>query len=94
MNPTIKITRESIKSLLKSSAGTILSVVFTKKNGEERHLNGRLKVTKYLKGGVNTTVHIDKYITIYDLQNDGYRNVNIETVKEISVRGKHYIVEG
>lgn len=94
MKNTITIAREVVKSILKSSSGTILSVVFKKKNGDIRKLNGRLEVKKFLKGGENTVAHIDKYITIFDLINKGYRNVNIDTVSEMNVHGKHYIVEG
>lgn len=75
-----------LSQVIEESNGKILTVVFTKKDGTERVLNGRLGVTKYLKGGVSKTG--DQYITIFDLKNGGYRSVNKETIKEVRINKK------
>ena len=80
--------RELINSLGKN--GKILSVSFIKKNGEKRNLVGRLGVKKYLKGGISTTNHIDKYITIFDLSINNYRNINLETLTTVKGCGKEF----
>lgn len=67
-----------------NSNGKIFTVVFLKKDGSLRELNGRLGVTKHLKGG-SSTLDPDKYITVYDLRSKGYRAVNRETI--VDVRG-------
>ena len=58
-----------LTEVIENSNGKILTVVFVKKDGTERVLNGRLGVTKHLKGGVSKNG--DQYITIFDLQNGG-----------------------
>lgn len=75
-----------LSQVIEESNGKILTVVFVKKDGSERTLNGRLGVTKYLKGGVSKTG--DQYITIFDLKNGGYRSVNKDTIKEVRINKK------
>lgn len=73
-----------------NSAGKFVSVVFIKKDGTERKLNGRLGVTKHLKGGAST-LNPDTYITLYDVVNGGYRAVNRSTIKSVTCEG-HTII--
>lgn len=75
-----------LSEVIEDSNGKILTVVFIKKDGTERVLNGRLGVTKYLKGGVNRNG--DQYITIFDLKSKEYRSVNKETIKEVRLDKK------
>ena len=79
-----------LDQLILNSAGKFVTVRFVKKNGELRTLNGRLGVTKHLKGGVSTLNH-DQYITIYDVVNEGYRAINRETIIEVKVGGAAYV---
>ena len=67
-----------------SSNGKIFSVEFVKKDGSVRLMNCRLGVTKHLKGG-SSTLDPDKFITVYDLQSEGYRAINKEAI--INVKG-------
>lgn len=75
-----------LSEVIEESNGKILTVVFVKKDGTERVLNGRLGVTKHLKGGGSRTG--EQYITIFDLKNGGYRSVNKETIKEVRIDKK------
>lgn len=90
---TIKSNIEEIKEILKSSFGTILNVVFIKKDNSLRSLTGRLGVKSHLRGGVSTTAHIPKYITIFDFGVNQYRNINCETIQSMKIKGVEYIVE-
>jgi len=72
-----------VKRIL-SSNGKIFSVEFIKKDGTKRLMNCRLGVTKYLKGG-SSTLNPEKFITVYDLQSEGYRAINKESI--INVKG-------
>lgn len=72
--------------------GTIFSVVFTKKDGTERKLVGRLGVKCHRVGGENTVSHIPKYITVFDTQKEQYRNVNTETIKGAKIGGKVFVI--
>ena len=69
-----------------NSNGKFVTITFVKKDGSERVLNGRLGVTKHLKGGVST-LNPTEYITIYDVQNGGYRAVNRSTIKRVKIDG-------
>ena len=66
-----------------SSRGKIFSVKFVKKDGSLRYMTCRTGVKKHLKGGINTVKHIPKYLTVYSVQDKGYRNINLKTIKEI-----------
>lgn len=82
--------KEFIRQLLDNSHGKFFSVKFIKADGSERLLTGRLGVKNNLVGGENTVKHIDKYLTVYDTKIKQYRNVNLETVKEIHLQKKYY----
>ena len=53
-------------------------------------MNCRIGVKKYLKGGYNTVSHIPKYLTVYSMDAEGYRNVNLETVTQVKGNGATY----
>ncbi len=78
------------RTLLSSSNGRIFTVVFTKKDGTIRKMNCRLDVKKHLKGGESTTAHIDHLMTVFDMQAKGYRCINLDTIKSISLGGQTY----
>ena len=59
---------------LLNTNGKIVTVTFTKKDGSIRVMNCRLGVTKHFKGGAST-LDPEKYITVYDLQSQGYRAI-------------------
>jgi hypothetical protein len=76
------INKEIVEKILASN-GKIFTVTFTKKDGTERVLNGRLGVTKHLRGGTNK-LDADKFITVYDMQAKGYRAVNRDTITSVT----------
>ena len=78
-----------LDEVLLNSNWLFVTVTFTKKDGSERVLNGRLGVKKHLKGGVST-LDPDLYVTIYDVVNEGYRAVNRSTIKTVKVGGVIY----
>lgn len=83
--------KESIRKIIKESNGKIFSVSFIKKDGTKRNMVARLGVHKFLSGGTSTTEGIDKYIDVYDMNNAGYRKINIETIQSLKVNGIKYI---
>jgi hypothetical protein len=78
-----------ITDLIEQSNGKFISVTFIKKDGSERVLVGRLGVTKHLKGGTST-LDPAQYITIFDIQNDGYRAINRDTIRSLRIDGQEY----
>lgn len=68
--------------IIEGFKGRIFTVTFVKKDGSIRKMNCRTGVTKFLKGGKRTT-DPNKYIIVFDMQNNAYRAVNKETILEI-----------
>ncbi len=61
------------------------TVTFVKANGEERTLTGRLGVTKHTSSGKTKDIHHNnKYLCVYDTVKKGYRNVNVDTISELT----------
>jgi hypothetical protein len=75
-----------ISDFIAESKGKFITVNFIKKDGTTRTLNGRIGVTKHLKGGVST-VNTDKYLVVYDTINTGYRCVNKDTIVSVTCEG-------
>lgn len=73
-------------NMIEQSNGKMVTVSFIKQDGSLRVLNGRLGVTKYLKGG-KSSVDANEYISIYDVQNKGYRSVNRNTIVALRMQG-------
>lgn len=72
--------------MIDQSNGKMVTVTFIKQDGSTRILNGRLGVKKYLKGG-KLNVDTNEYISIYDVQNKGYRSVNRNTIVALRMQG-------
>lgn len=82
----MKLETELIK---KELGNKIFTITFTKKDGTLRKLKGRLGVTKALQGGEKKYDDKDyNYLTVFDLEKNAYRTVNLNTVKEIKYKGK------
>jgi hypothetical protein len=73
---------------------TFFSVTFIKKDNTIRVLNGLTGVKKHLKGGELPYDPIAKgLIPVYDVQSEGYRMVNSQTVLEIKSDKKVYTIK-
>lgn len=89
----IEIKKSQIVKVLENSNGSIFSVVFTKKDGSDRKLTGRLGVSKGVTGvGLKFDPKSKGLLPVFDMQKEAYRMVNIETVKGVQVNGKFYVV--
>ena len=75
-----------IADFIAQSKGKFITVSFIKKDGTARTLNGRIGVTKHLKGGVST-VNTDQYLVVYDTINTGYRSVNKASIVSVTCEG-------
>ena len=88
---------ESIRKLLAENNSKFFSVEFIKKDGTKRKINGNLR---YAPGhdGQNTVADREEYLTVVLPQKDEkgraqFRNVNLSTVKTLTVGGKTYTWE-
>lgn len=91
-----RIHKEDIPTLLKTIPnGSIFSVTFIKKNGEERLMNCRKGVRKYLNPNPSRPrpEMPPEEITVYDLKNKGYRMFNMNTTTKIKACHVEFEVE-
>ena len=89
---SVKLKRENVKKLLQDTKGRFFEVTFVKKDGSIRRMNARLGVKKYLKGGLYSGRNHENLIPVYDMVNQGYRSVNINTVVGVNFNNTHYEV--
>jgi hypothetical protein len=84
MNQTKSISRDVNQIREFVGRNKLFSARFIKKDGTERLMSCRLGVTKYLKGGELNYDPIEKnLLPVYDVQNEGYRMINISTLIEL-----------
>jgi hypothetical protein len=99
LNEAEEVTTDQIVDLIKNTKGTFFTVVFIKKDGTERTMNARFGVKKYLRGGELPYDPIQKgLLPVWDPQamdkgGDGYRMINIGTIKSAKIGGVEYIVK-
>ena len=90
-NETVtQFNRTNLRNLV--SDGGIFSVEFIKRsNGQLRKMVCRLGVKKHLKGGqkaYSTKVH--NLLTVFDMENKGYRSIPVEAIQRLSVNGQTF----
>ena len=76
--------------MIEQSNGRFFTVCFTKKDGSERVLNGRLGVTYALKGG-ECTLDRSKFLIVYDMAKKTYRAVNRDSIKWVNFDGVKFV---
>lgn len=87
------IKKREILNLLKDNKNLIFSVVFLKKNGELRPMTCKLGVKKHLKGGILKYNPGERNnLIVFDMQKEGYRTINLDTLMHISMKGVEYNV--
>lgn len=88
-----KIKRANVKSFLQGLGGQLFGIDYLKLDKSFRSLTGRLDVKAPLKGGQNKTEALDRpYLTVFDIQLQEFRNVNLDTTMRIRANGKVYDV--
>ena len=89
-----KINRRNILELLIKNKGSIFSVVFLKKDGTLRKMLCRFGVKKHLKGGKLAFNPLERaLLVVFDMQKEGYRMINLETLMSINMKGVEYNVK-
>ena len=73
---------EAIKTI---KSGRFFSAEFTKKDGSQRRIVGRVGVKKYLTGrGMSWNPSNKGYIPVYDLEKSEYRMLNTKTLTKVN----------
>ncbi len=91
------ISEEEAVKKIQSTNGKVFGVSFVKKDGTTRHMNARLHVKKYLRGGnLPYNPKEKQLIPVWDAQikdkANAYRMINIKTITSVRVGGKKYVV--
>lgn len=82
-----------------ADAGRIFKVVFVKKDKTLREMTCKKFVKRHLTYGLddvraNPVAHLPQYFTVSDVaEADAFRNINLDTLKELTVDGTHYIFD-
>jgi hypothetical protein len=88
---------EELRELLLGTNGKIFTATFIKKNGEVRDINARLGVKSYIKGTGSPSYTLRKdnpYQLVFDLQKQGYRAINMDTLTAIKFNKNEYRIGG
>ena len=89
----MEINKDTAKKYIYKTNGKIFSAVFIKKDGEKRTIVGRRGVSKYVTGkGLGFNPGSRNLIGVFDMHKKGYRFINVETLKQIKIKGKKYNV--
>jgi hypothetical protein len=90
--------REVAKTLVNIQRGRIFTAYFVSKvDGTSRRVNGRMGVTKYLKGenNVNNAAGHPDLLTTFAMGDKlAYRNIVLDSITEIRAGGNRYKFEG
>lgn len=84
----IFVTKNGAMALIKENKGKFFGVSFTKKDGTHRDMVARLGVTRHLTGkGQKYSPQDHGLLTVFDVANKGYRNINLETLSQLRING-------
>ena len=80
--------------MIKDSAGKIFGVSFIKRTtGEVRHMSARRGVRKDVTGeGLKYNPESKQLLTVYDMNKQGHRMLNIETLYRLALNGTSYTI--
>lgn len=78
------INSEVAREFFKTNYGKEIKVEFIKKDGSLRIMKCKQGVPSKT-GKPSTTSHIAKYVTVFDIEKNEFRNINLETVTSIEL---------
>jgi len=81
----------NIREAIKNTGSKIFSVQFVKKDGTIRDMVCRTGVKKDLKGiGLNYDPISKGLLCVFDMQKNGYRMINVNTITKIKIEGTEW----
>ena len=79
---TKRISKTKSLELIKANGSKMFTATFVKKNGDNRVVNGMIKTPI-----TNTNLG---YVPMYEMKSKEYRNVNLQTLTNLSIGGTKY----
>lgn len=89
---TKRIGKIKAAELINDSKGRIFTATFIKKNGEERVMNCRKGVQKGVKGTGKSNTQSLGIISVYDMQEKGFKKLNLQEVTALKINKESYKV--
>lgn len=87
------ISKAEAAQKIRETKGQIFSAFFIKKDGSERMMNCRLHVKKGVTGqGMAYNPADHGLINVFSMTDDGFRMINLKTLKSIQINKTTYIV--
>lgn len=88
-----RIDTQKAIELMNDTNGQVFSAVFTKKDGTDRVMTCRTKVTKHLKGvGAKYDARSKGLYCVFDMSKKAYRMINLNSLKAIRINKTDYVV--
>lgn len=92
-----KMSLEERRALLDSAAGRYFHAAWVKKDGSLREATCKKWEQRFLHGkpgeNKNTVAHKPEYYTMCEQAVEGYRNIDLRSLKSAKVNGKLYVFE-
>ena len=89
----MQISKATAKDMIQNSKGKIFTTTYIKKDNSKRVMNCRLGVSKGVKGvGLKYNPAEYNLIPVYDMQNKGFRMVDVNTLLSICINNQSYEV--
>ena len=91
----MKISRATATSMIRGSGGKVFGVSFVKRtDGTVRTMSARTQVRKHLTGeGLKFSPTQYNLSTVFDMNKQAYRMVNLEGLTSLTMEGGKYEVE-
>ena len=87
------ISQLEAKAFIERDAQHIFSVTFIKKDGSVRDMVCRRGVHKGVTGaGMNYDPSAHGLVTVFDMQKNAFRMINLNTIQRIKCNGQEYTV--
>ena len=91
---TQKISPQDAAQMIKDTGGKFFTVTFVKRTDNSiRTMNCRRGVKLGIKGTGTRKSRPTGLVTVYDMKNSAYRNINVSGIRSIRMRGTEYKVE-
>lgn len=94
----VKMSVEEKRKLLDSANGRFFAVEFVKKDQSVRKMVCKKWERRFLRGepgrNKNTVSHKPEYYTVAEEAVEGYRNINLLSLRKAKVNGVEYEFEG
>ena len=85
------MNKELALDVIGRTGGKIFSATFVKKNGDVREMTCRLDVKKGVNGkGLSFKPSEHDLLCVFDMKNNGFRMINLNTLQQVKVGGKIY----